>query len=59
MLRLSFLVPFNISNYVLGASAVKFKDFAIGTLALFPCSVFFVYVGTTISTLEEAFAVGE
>lgn len=47
------LVPFNVSNYVFGASAVRAWDFGVGTLALLPLVLFFVYVGTTMSNIEE------
>lgn len=51
LMRLSLLVPFNFSNYVLGISAVKYRDFMIGTLGLFPIVLFFVYIGTTMSNI--------
>lgn len=54
LIRLSLLVPFNLSNYVLGISAVKYVDFIIGTLGLFPIVLFFVYIGTTMSNIHEA-----
>lgn len=54
LLRLSLLVPFNVSNYVLGISAVNYKDFAIGTIGLFPIVLFFTYIGTTMSNIHEA-----
>lgn len=54
LMRLSLLVPFNLSNYVFGISAVKYRDFAIGTLGLFPIVLFFVYIGTTMSNIHEA-----
>jgi len=52
-MRLSLLVPFNMSNYVFGASAVKVFDFIIGTFGLVPLVLFFVYIGTTMSNIEE------
>ena len=52
-MRLSMLVPFNLSNYVLGASSVKIRDFTLGTLGLLPLVAFFVYLGTTVSDIEQ------
>jgi uncharacterized membrane protein YdjX (TVP38/TMEM64 family) len=46
LLRISILVPFNISNYVLGASNTKLLDFMIGTTSLIPIVVMWIYVGT-------------
>jgi uncharacterized membrane protein YdjX (TVP38/TMEM64 family) len=54
LMRLSLLVPFNLSNYVFGISAVKYEDFALGTLGLFPIVLFFVYIGTTMSNIHDA-----
>ena len=53
MMRLSLLVPFNLSNYVLGATSVRIRDFVIGTLGLLPLVAFFVYIGTTVSDIEQ------
>lgn len=53
LLRLSMLVPFNISNFVFGASAVQLRHFAIGTLGMIPLVAFFVYLGTSVSDLHE------
>ena len=39
---------------MIGASSVSFNKFAIGTLALFPIVIFWVYVGTTMSNIEDA-----
>jgi len=39
---------------VIGASSVSFNKFAIGTLALLPIVIFWVYVGTTMSNIEDA-----
>ncbi len=51
LMRLSLLIPFNISNFVFGGSSVKYFDFIIGTLGLFPIVLFFVYIGTTMSSI--------
>lgn len=54
LMRLSLLVPFNFSNYVFGGSAVNPSSFALGTLGLIPMTLFFVYMGTTMASIEEA-----
>ena len=52
-MRLSMLVPFNISNFVFGASAVQLRHFAVGTIGMIPLVAFFVYLGTSVSDLHE------
>ena len=49
--RLSVIVPFNVSNYVLGSTSVSYGDFATGTLYILPMCSFMVYIGTTASTI--------
>lgn len=53
LMRLSVLIPFNFSNYVLGGTAVKISDFVLGTTGIFPLVIFFVYVGSTMSNLQD------
>ena len=33
-MRLSFMVPFNVFNYIVGTTSISFTDFALGSLAL-------------------------
>ena len=54
LLRLSPLVPFNVLNYVLGVSSVKFKEYATGCLGMIPGTIAFVYIGTTISEIGDS-----
>jgi uncharacterized membrane protein YdjX (TVP38/TMEM64 family) len=51
-MRLSLVIPFNISNYVLGASSVNIFHFVVGTLGVMPLVLFFVFLGTTMSDIE-------
>lgn len=51
LLRLCMLVPFCYSNYTFGASSVKMLQFVFGTLGLIPMVLFFVYIGTSISSI--------
>ena len=59
LLRLCLLIPFNITNYVLGGSAVRFTDYLLGSLAVVVQNLFFVYIGTTISKISDALSGGE
>ena len=51
LMRLSLLVPFNVSNYIFGGSAVKLTDYLLGTIGVLPIVLFFVYIGTTMSNI--------
>jgi uncharacterized membrane protein YdjX (TVP38/TMEM64 family) len=53
LVRLSLIVPFNFSNYVFGGSSVVTSHFIIGTFGLIPMCVYFVYLGTTISSIQD------
>lgn len=58
-MRLCLLIPFNICNYVLGGSAVRFTDYLVGSIAVVVQNLFFVYIGTTISKISDALSGGE
>jgi len=48
LMRMSPLVPFGIQNYLLGASRVKVKDYALGTaLAIAPGTLVYIFLGST------------
>lgn len=53
MIRVSFIIPSNVSNYVLGGTAVTFKDFTLGTSGTLPLVIFSVYVGSTMSNMMD------
>lgn len=45
LLRLSPVFPFNLLNYALGLTAVRFSDYLIGSLAMLPGTFLYVYLG--------------
>lgn len=49
LLRLSPLIPYNVFNYVIAATAVSLRDFALALPAMIPATVGYVYVGATIA----------
>jgi uncharacterized membrane protein YdjX (TVP38/TMEM64 family) len=48
LLRLSPLVPFNILNYALALSGVRYVDFAIALLGMIPAIVMYTYYGKVV-----------
>ena len=54
LLRLSPLTPFNILNYALSVTRIKFWDYTWSTaLGLLPQSMLFVYMGTAVKSLSN------
>jgi uncharacterized membrane protein YdjX (TVP38/TMEM64 family) len=54
LLRLSPVLPFNLLNYALGLTSVRFIDYLAASLGMLPGTVLYVYAGTAISTLTSA-----
>ena len=46
------MLPFSVMSYLLGMTAVKFKDYVIGSLAVSLHIAFFLYLGSTFTYLE-------
>ena len=53
LLRLSPLLPFNLLNYVLGATRVRISQFLVGGLGKIPGAMLYVGVGRTIGDLTD------
>jgi len=45
LLRLSPLIPFNLLNYALGLTRVRFGDYLIASLGILPGTLLYVYTG--------------
>jgi uncharacterized membrane protein YdjX (TVP38/TMEM64 family) len=58
LLRLSPLVPYNVLNYLLGASAVRYRDFLAGSLGMLPGTLLYTYYGKVIGDVT-ALAAGK
>jgi uncharacterized membrane protein YdjX (TVP38/TMEM64 family) len=57
LLRVTVVVPQNLLNYMLSATPLRARDFALGSLVgLAPMTVFHVYLGTTVSTAAALLA---
>jgi uncharacterized membrane protein YdjX (TVP38/TMEM64 family) len=49
--RLSPLLPYNILNYLFGLTAVRFRDYVLGSwLGMLPATVLYVYIGSLTKT---------
>ena len=48
LLRLSPLIPFNILNYALALSGVRYGDFAIALLGMIPAIIMYTYYGKVV-----------
>jgi uncharacterized membrane protein YdjX (TVP38/TMEM64 family) len=51
LLRMSPLVPFNLLNYVLGVSRVRFRDYVGGMPGMIPVAAMYVYAGKVAGDL--------
>jgi uncharacterized membrane protein YdjX (TVP38/TMEM64 family) len=58
LLRISPIMPFSATSFVLGLSAVGLRDYAIGTLASLPALCGYVFIGTLADTSLAAWATG-
>jgi uncharacterized membrane protein YdjX (TVP38/TMEM64 family) len=48
LLRLSPVFPYNVLNYALGASPVRYRDFLIGGVGMLPGTVLYTYYGKVV-----------
>jgi len=54
LVRLSPVFPFNLINYGLSLTAVRFRDYALATwIGMLPVTVLYVYIGTAASDLSQ------
>jgi uncharacterized membrane protein YdjX (TVP38/TMEM64 family) len=48
LLRLSPLVPYNLLNYALALSGVRYRDFLVASIGMIPAIVMYVYYGKVV-----------
>jgi uncharacterized membrane protein YdjX (TVP38/TMEM64 family) len=56
LLRLSPVFPFNLLNYALGLTRVRFWDYFAASVAMLPGTLLYVYYGKAAGSLASAFA---
>jgi len=54
LLRLSPIIPFNLFNYFMGITSVKFKDYSLGSVGILPGTLAYAYFGTALGSISEA-----
>lgn len=54
LLRLSPLFPFNLMNYALGLTRVRFADYLLGSVGMIPGTVLYVYYGQVAGDVARA-----
>ena len=48
LLRLSPLVPYSLLNYALALGGVRYRDYALATIGMFPAIVMYAYYGKVV-----------
>ncbi|MBA2459175.1 MAG: TVP38/TMEM64 family protein [Gemmatimonadales bacterium] len=53
LLRLSPVVPFNLLNYALGVTQIRFVDFAVASAGMLPGTLLYVYYGKVVGDVAR------
>lgn len=53
LLRLSPLVPYNLLNYALALSGVRYRDFLLASVGMIPAIVMYVYYGKVVGDVAK------
>ena len=56
LLRLSPIVPFNLLNYALGLTEVRFRDYLIGSVGMLPGTFLYTYSGKLVGDVVTVVA---
>lgn len=48
LLRLSPVFPYNVVNYALGASTIRYRDFLVGSVGMLPGTLLYTYYGKVV-----------
>ena len=53
LLRLSPLVPYNLLNYTLALSGVRFRDFMLALVGMLPTNILYAYYGKVVGDVTK------
>jgi uncharacterized membrane protein YdjX (TVP38/TMEM64 family) len=53
LIRLSPLFPFNVTNYALGLTAVRLRDYVLACIGMLPGTILYVYYGRLIGDVAN------
>ena len=53
LMRLAPIIPYNILNYLVGATSVSMKDNILGFFGFYPMGTFNVYIGSQIERINN------
>lgn len=53
LLRLSPVFPYNVLNYALGLTTVRFRDYVVASVGMLPATLLFVYYGQVAGDLAR------
>lgn len=53
LIRLSPLFPFNVTNYALGLTAVRLRDYVVACIGMLPGTILYVYYGRVIGDVAN------
>jgi len=51
LMRLTPVLPFNLLNYALGATRIRFRDYLLASIGMLPGTVLYVYSGSVIGEI--------
>ena len=53
LLRLSPVFPFNLLNYALGLTSVRFRDYLIASAGMLPGTLLYIYAGKVVGDVAR------
>lgn len=56
LIRLSLVLPYNFSNYILGATDIRDRDYALGNVATIFPTILYAWWGATIGNMADIIA---
>jgi uncharacterized membrane protein YdjX (TVP38/TMEM64 family) len=59
LIRLSPLFPFNVTNYALGLTSVRLRDYVLACIGMLPGTILYVYYGRLIGDVANVVAGAE